>query len=103
MNHLSMGFGLLQIALGIAAVYFFFRGCLPKKRDPQKLNAAPSFIAGQALLGVALVARLTNLLLRQPRPALEMIEVLLLFAAASVTLIMLAIHYRKSCRNLRES
>jgi hypothetical protein len=60
-------------------------------------------IACQALLAAGFVARLTCLLLREPRGAFETIQILILFIAADVVLIVLAIHYWKSYRCLQNN
>jgi hypothetical protein len=96
MNLLDMGFGLVEMGVCVAAAIFLFRALTDNDRIRIKPNSSPSFITSQALMGVAFVARLANLLLRQPRPAFEMIEIILLFAAASGTLIILAIRYWRS-------
>jgi hypothetical protein len=93
MNYLDMSFGLLEMAIGAAAAIFAFRALFDNSRARIKSNASPSFITSQALLGVAFIARLANLLLRQPRAAFEMIEIIVLFIAASGILVTLAIRY----------
>jgi hypothetical protein len=96
MNFLEVSFASLEVGVCAAAAICLFRALSDKKRSRIKAKASPSLITGQALLGVAFVARLAGLLLRQPRAALKIIEITLLFAAASGTLIMLAFLYSKS-------
>ena len=101
MNLIDMSFGLLEMGLAFTALYFFVRGFSENNGTRANSNALPSIIAGQALIGVAFVARLASLLLRQPRDAFEMIEILILFTAAAGTLIMLAIRYWKCYHRLK--
>jgi hypothetical protein len=93
MKYLDMSFGFLEMAIGAAALIFAFRAIFDNSGTRIKPNASPYFITSQSLLGVAFVARLANLLLRQPRAAFEMIEIILLFIAASAILVTLAIRY----------
>jgi hypothetical protein len=102
MNLLDMSFGLLEMSLGATALFFIVRGFSDNNRTRTKPNASPSIITSQALLAVAIVARLTNLLLRQPQAAFEMIEIFILFIASAGTLIMLAIRYWRCYQRLQD-
>ena len=113
MNLLGFSFGLFQVAVCIAAliyfakgapsyrIYFSISGSLSRKQPATKPILSPSIIMGQALLGVAFVAQLIDLLFRQPRGSLEKIEILTLFAAVSGNLIVLGIQYRKLYRHVQ--
>jgi NADH:ubiquinone oxidoreductase subunit K len=95
MNYLDRSFGLLEMGLGVAALIFFFRAFGRKNQDRTKKNASPPMIAGQSMLGIAFIARLTNLLFKQRQATNEIIEILTLFIAAAAIFIMLAILYRR--------
>lgn len=95
MNCFDMSFGILEMGLGVAALIFFFRAFGSNNQGRAKKNASPPFIAGQSLMGVAFIARLTNLLLKQRQAAFETIEIFTLFIAAAAILIMFAILYRR--------
>jgi hypothetical protein len=113
MNLLGFCFGLFQVAVCVAAciffangspsyrIYFSISGSSSRNQAAAKPILSPSIIMGQALLAVAFVAQLIDLLLRQPRGSLEMIEIFTLFFAVSGTLIVLGIQYRKLYRHFQ--
>jgi hypothetical protein len=113
MNLLGFSFGLFQVAVCVAAliffvngspsyrIYFSIGGSSSRKHPATEPILPPSVIMGQALLGVAFVSQLINLLLRQSKGSLEMIQIFVLFFAVSATLIGLGIQYRKIYRHFQ--
>jgi hypothetical protein len=107
MNLLNISFTLLQGAIFIAAVIFGIRALSQSVSAFRDSSSAPkclspSFISAQVLLAAGFVARLTNMLLKRPTGAFEILEIAILFIAIEITLIVLAIAYWKSCRRFQD-
>ena len=103
MKLLDVGFGLLQITLGISILILVIRGfsnsdySLP---DSDKATASklkpPSFIACLSIVAIAMVSRLAYLAIKETQGLIDLVSVIILFIAVEATLITLAIQYRKS-------
>jgi hypothetical protein len=101
--NMEWSFGLLQLILCIASIYFGIRAYLELKgTDVTKSLRSLSTIKCQALLGACFIARLVNLLLMRFHETLEIIEIIALFVAVECILLALVVQYGRCYRHLRK-
>ena len=90
-----VGFILLQIFVAAAALVFFVLAMVraPRASGAAKRSPSPLIVAGQALLAVSFVAKLTESHFQQPMERFDVFVTVTLFVAVVVILAGLALSY----------